>query len=71
MSSYVRCQGYSYVSFFDGARAFFGYLPWSSQLQAPTHQSFSSNYSQLVAVNTRQNERLALALTPAGGVFSR
>jgi hypothetical protein len=65
MYSYVRSQGYSYVSFFDGARAFFGYLPWSSQLQAATYQSFSSTYNQMVAANMRQNEHSGTGQTLA------
>ena len=54
MYSYVGSQGYSYVSFFNGARAFFGYLPWSPQLEAATYRSFTSTYNRLVAVNMRQ-----------------
>ena len=56
MYSYVGSQGYSYVSFFDGARAFFGYLPWSPQLEAATYRSFTSTYNRLVAVNMRQSQ---------------
>jgi len=65
MYSYVRSQGYSYVSFFDGARAFFGYLPWSSRLQAATYQSFSSTYNQLVEADMRQNEHSGTGQTLA------
>ncbi len=53
MADYVRAQGFAYVSFFDGARAFFGYLTWSPALDAASYQSFSSQYNQLVGENMR------------------
>lgn len=53
MVSYVRAHGFKYVSFFDGARAFFGYLPWSSQLEAAAYQAFSQEYNQVVAANMK------------------
>jgi hypothetical protein len=65
MYSYVRSQGYHYASFFDGARAFFGYLPWSPALQASTYQSFSTAYNQLVADNMRRVEPSGTGLTLA------
>ena len=51
MVNYVRANGFAYVSFFDGARAFFGYLPWSPGLEAASYQQFSAEYNQLVATN--------------------
>ncbi len=51
MVSYVRSHGFSYVSFFDGSRAFFGYLPWSPELEAASYQVFSREYNQVVAAN--------------------
>jgi hypothetical protein len=51
MVNYVRSQGFRYVAFFDGARCFFGYLPWSSQLQADSYQAFSQEYNQTVSAD--------------------
>jgi len=51
MVNYVRANGFAYVSFFDGARAFFGYLTWSPALEAASYQQFSAEYNQLVATN--------------------
>ena len=53
MVSYVRTREFDYVSFFDGARAFFGYLTWSPQLEASSYPAFSLEYNQLVAQNMR------------------
>lgn len=53
MATYVRAQGFAYVSFFDGARAFFGYLTWSPQLDAASYPVFTREYNQLVASNMR------------------
>jgi hypothetical protein len=53
MVSYVRTREFDYVSFFDGARAFFGYLTWSPQLEASSYPAFSLEYNQLVAHNMR------------------
>ena len=53
MVSYARSEGFAYVSFFDGARAFFGYLTWSPELQAAGYRSFSAQYNQLVAESMR------------------
>jgi len=47
----ARAQGFRYVSFFDGARAFFAYLPWSATLEEATYAQFSAQYDQLVAAN--------------------
>ncbi len=49
----------------QSAVAFFGYLPWSSQLQAATYQSFSSTYNQLVAADMRHNEHSGTGQTLA------
>ncbi|HZM54637.1 MAG TPA: hypothetical protein VFC03_06375, partial [Acidimicrobiales bacterium] len=38
MVKYVRTQGFAYVSLFDGARAFFGYLTWSPSSKRPLTQ---------------------------------
>jgi hypothetical protein len=51
MVSYVRSQGFSYVAFFDGSRCFFGYLTWSSQLDAASYETFSQEYNQMVSAN--------------------
>jgi len=51
MLEYVRTQGFAYVAFFDGARAFFGYLDWSPALEAATYQQFSMEYNRLVAAD--------------------
>jgi hypothetical protein len=51
MANYVRADGFAYVSFFDGARAFFGYLTWSPALEATSYQQFSAEYNQLVATD--------------------
>jgi hypothetical protein len=51
MVSYVRSQGFSYVAFFDGARCFFGYLTWSSELDAASYPTFSQEYNQMVSAN--------------------
>jgi len=51
MVRYARAQGFRYVSFFDGARAFFAYLPWSPTLEAATYAQFTVQYNQLVAAN--------------------
>jgi len=51
MVDFVRSEGFAYVSFFDGARAFFGYLTWSPALAAATYQQFSVEYNRLVATN--------------------
>jgi hypothetical protein len=51
MVDYVRSQGFSYVAFFDGSRCFFGYLPWSPQLDAASYPAFSQEYNQMVAAN--------------------
>jgi hypothetical protein len=51
MVSYVRSQGFSYVAFFDGARCFFGYLTWSSELDDASYPTFSQEYNQVVAAN--------------------
>jgi len=53
MVKYVRTQGFAYVSLFDGARAFFGYLTWSPQLEAASYPVFTLEYNQLVARNMR------------------
>jgi hypothetical protein len=53
MANYVRAQGFQYVSFFDGARALFGYLTWSPALDAASYQSFSSQYNLLVGQDMR------------------
>jgi hypothetical protein len=53
MVNYARAQGFSYISFFDGSRAFFGYLPWSTQLEAASYEEFSREYNQVVAANMR------------------
>ena len=49
MVGFVRAEGFSYVSFFDGARAFFGYLPWSPALAAASYQEFSAEYNGVVS----------------------
>jgi hypothetical protein len=54
------------VSFFDGARAFFGYLTGSPQLQAASYQAFSVEYNRLVAAYMR-----ALAVSTAGLALHR
>ncbi len=51
MTSYVRAEGYRYVSFFDGSRAFFGYLTWSPALATTSYQQFTHEYNQLVGAN--------------------
>ena len=51
MARYVRSAGFSYVAFFDGARAFFGYLDWSPALEAASYQSFSAQYNAVVSQN--------------------
>jgi hypothetical protein len=39
------------VAFFDGARCFFGYLTWSSELDDASYPTFSQEYNQVVAAN--------------------
>ncbi len=51
MTSYVRAEGYRYVSFFDGSRAFFGYLSWSPALAAASYEEFTHAYDHLVGAN--------------------
>ena len=51
MTSYVRAEGYRYVSFFDGSRAFFGYLTWSPALATASYQDFTHAYDRLVGAN--------------------
>jgi len=51
MTSYVRAEGYRYISFFDGARAFFGYLTWSPALATASYRDFTRDYDQLVGAN--------------------
>jgi hypothetical protein len=53
MVSYARAEGYRYVSFFDGARAFFGYLDFSTALADASYQAFTLEYNQLVGANMR------------------
>ncbi len=53
MERYVRADGFSYVSFFDGARAFFSYLTWSPSLASGSYASFSQEYNRQVAANMR------------------
>jgi hypothetical protein len=53
MAGYVRDHGFRYASFFDGARAFFGYLTWSPALDSASYQSFSSQYNLLVGEDMR------------------
>jgi hypothetical protein len=67
MVSYARSAGFAYVAFFDGARAFFGYLDWSPALEAASYSSFSAQYNQLVAANmvTRTVSGTGLALVQA------
>jgi hypothetical protein len=51
MVGYARDRGLAYVSFFDGARCFFGYLTWTPQLEAMPYQLFSIQFNLLVATN--------------------
>ncbi len=51
MTAYVRAEGYRYVSYFDGARAFFGYLTWSPALATASYADFTHEYNQLVGAN--------------------
>jgi len=51
MTDYVQAKGFKYASFFDGARAFFGYLTWSPSLETASYRSFSEQYNQLVGAN--------------------
>jgi hypothetical protein len=51
MVNEVRDEGFQYVSFYDGARAFFGYLTWTPQLDSASYQMASSQYNQLINVN--------------------
>jgi hypothetical protein len=53
MVRYSRSHGFAYIAFFDGARAFFGYLPWSASLEAATYQGFTQQYNALVGANMR------------------
>jgi hypothetical protein len=53
MVRYSRSHGFAYVAFFDGARAFFGYLPWSASLETATYQGFSQQYNALVGSDMR------------------
>jgi len=53
MIRYSRSQHFAYVAFFDGARAFFGYLPWSASLEGATYQEFSQQYNALVGADMR------------------
>jgi hypothetical protein len=67
MVRYVRAEGFSYMAFFDGARAFFGYLPWSEALETATYQSFTAQYNALVSsdMRTRSVSGTGLALIHA------
>ena len=71
MARYVRAEGFSYMSFFDGARAFFAYLTWSPSLAAASYQSFSQEYNRQVATNlankTISGTGLSLYRSRAGG----
>ncbi len=51
MVSYARSHGFAYVSLFDGARCFFGYLTWSPTLDSASYQEFSQQYNRLVSGN--------------------
>jgi hypothetical protein len=51
MMGLVRSDGFAYVAFFDGARAFFGYLTWSPALEGASYQQFSVEYNHLVAAD--------------------
>lgn len=53
MTTYARAQGFAFVSFFDGARAFFGYLTWSPALESESYQQTEQLYDQLVSANMR------------------
>lgn len=69
MLDYGRTQGFAYVAFFDGARAFFGYLDWSPALEAATYRQFSAEYNRLVVADmaSRTISRTGLALVQAIG----
>ncbi len=54
MVSYAQHAGYRYVAFFDGARTFFAYLPWSPSLESAGYAAFSVQYNQLVAATMRE-----------------
>jgi len=54
MVRYARSHAFAYVSFFDGARAFFGFLSWSARLEAAPYGTFTREYDQLVAGNMRR-----------------
>ena len=51
MVTYARSHGFAYVSLFDGARCFFGYLTWSPTLDSASYQDFSEQYNHLVKVD--------------------
>jgi hypothetical protein len=51
MVRYARATGFTYLAFFDGARAFFGYLTWSPALEAASYQAFTRQYNVMVGAN--------------------
>jgi hypothetical protein len=53
MVRYTRASGFAYMAFFDGARAFFGYLAWSPALEAASYQGFTQQYNELVGADMR------------------
>jgi len=55
MTEYAGQQGFAYLSFFDGARAFFGYLDWTPALDAASYAAFIQQYDELVGAHMRRN----------------
>jgi hypothetical protein len=66
MVRYARDNAFRYVSFYDGAWAFFAYLPWSEALETASYAQFSVQYDQTVAANMRAGN-----LSGTGQVFEQ
>jgi len=65
MTNLARADGFLYTSFYDGARAFFAYLPWSQALDQASYQEASAEYNRAVAVAMRSGTH-----TGTGGRFA-
>jgi hypothetical protein len=71
MVRYARSHAFAYVSFFDGARAFFGFLSWSAQLEAASYETFTRKCDQLVAGNMRRLYVLGTGIALSDAIRTR